>query len=103
MAHQLTIQRLDNSFVKAFFISNSLYQMLVTISHIFESNSINLDVLLKIKAKALSTCSLKIKSQEPIIVLAFATVSLDWFDELLALIAAVEKLQEPHTLSICFN
>lgn len=100
MAYQVTILQPDRSFVEAFFISDSLFRELFRISQIFELEHFNLAFLHEIKARALSMCSQKIKTSEPIAVSALATASLNWFDELLALITAIEKLHNPHSLFI---
>ena len=103
MTHQLTILNSDNSFVEAFFISNSLYQELIRISQIFELERFNLAFLQEIQVRALSTCSRQLKSIEPTKVFALASTALDWFDEHRALIDAISRLPSPHSLSICLN
>ena len=100
MTHQLTILDSDNSFVEAFLISNSLYLELMRISQILELERLNLAFLLQIQVKALTFCSRQLNTIEPTKAIAFASTALDWFDELITLIAAVEKLQSPHSLSI---
>ncbi len=100
---QLTLQKPDNSFVEAFFISQSLYDELKEIATVFELTKINLNILQAIQVRVLSTCSKQINTIEPSLVFQVASQSLDWFDELLALIAAVEKLPNSHSLSISFD
>lgn len=100
MTNQLTLLNSDNSFVEAFFISDSLYQKLVRITGIFELERLDLAFLHEIRLRALSTCSQKIRTAEPLVVSPFASVALDWFDELLALTEAISQLPFPHSLSI---
>ena len=100
MTHQLTILNSDNSFIEAFFVSHSLYLELMRISQIFEVKRLNLAFLLEIQIRALSTCSRQLNTIEPTQVFALASAALDWFDGLIALITAVEKLPSPHSLSI---
>lgn len=103
MSNQLTILNPDNSFVEAFFIGHSLHQELTRIKRIFELNCLSLAFLHEIKTRALSFCSHKLENAKPLAVLSFASISLDWFDELLVLIDAIEKLPLPHSLSISFT
>jgi hypothetical protein len=103
MTHQLTILNSDNSFVEAFFVSHSLYQELMRISPIFELKRLNLAFLLEIQIRALSFCSRQLDTIEPTQVFALASTALDWFDELQALITAIEKLKQPYSISICLN
>ena len=105
MTHQLTILNPDNSFVEAFFISDSLHDELSTIATVFELHRLNLAFLHEIKARALSVCSeqiqtIELKQNAAFASAALASVALDWFDELTALITALEKLKEPHSLGI---
>ena len=100
---QLTILNPDNSLAEAFFISQSLYDELATIAAVFELTKINLNILQAIQVRVLSTCSKQINTIEPSLVFQVASQSFDWFDELLALIAAVEKLPNSHSLSISFD
>ena len=54
MTNQLTVLNSDNSFIEAFFVSDSLHQELVKISRIFDSDRLNLAFLQEIKTRALS-------------------------------------------------
>ena len=100
---QITILESDNSFVEAFFVSEALTNELRDISQVFELNCLNLAFLHEIKARALSVCSQKIDSTDKATVSNFASVNLDWFDGLTALIDAIEKLHHPHSLSVFLN
>ena len=100
MSHQITVLRPDESFVEAFFVSDSLIEELTRILNIFELNCFNLTFLQEIEQRALSFCSCLIESQEPTKVKTFATFALDWFDELLALINAIAELHNPYSLSL---
>lgn len=103
MLHQITVLKPDDSFVEAFFVSDSLLQELARISHIFELDYLNLAFLQEIEQRALSVCSRRIKSQQLTTIRSFATSTLDWFGELLALIDAIRKLHDPFSLSIRLN
>ena len=100
MTNQLTVLNSDNSFVEAFFVSDSLHQELVRIARIFALDCLNLAFLQKIQQRAISFCSHQIKTDEPPVVSAFASATLSWFDELLALIEAISQFPSPYTLSI---
>jgi len=95
MAHQITIlNSSDNSFVEAFFVTHPLHQELTRISRIFELESLDLAFLNEIRLRALTCCSRQLKSVQPKAISALASQSLVWFDELLALINAISKLQK---------
>ena len=100
---QITILKPDNSFVEAFFVSESLTTKLKDISRVFELNCLNLAFLIEIRKRVLSVCSQKIKTTDLATVQAMASVNLDWFDELVTLIDAISKLSNPHSLPIRFN
>lgn len=102
MTYQLTVLNPNNSFVEAFFISDCLYQELSRISQIFSLKRLNLAFLREIRQRAITFCSCQIKTAEPLVVSAFASVALDWFDELEALITALESFASADTLSIVF-
>lgn len=98
--NQITVLKSNNSFVEAFFITSSLIDELTRISQIFALKQLDLAFLREIEVRVLSNCSRQIKTIEPSVVFALASATFDWFDELLALIAAVEKLPNPHSLLI---
>ena len=100
---QLTLHKPDNSKADAFIISQALHNELKEIAAVFELTKINLNILQAIQVKVLSTCSKQINTIEPSLVFQAVSQSFDWFDELLALIAAVEKLPNSHLLSISFD
>lgn len=103
MSYQLTVLKSNDSFIEAFFVSNALYQELLRISQVFELEYLNLAFLHEVKTRAIAFCSRRIRTAEPIVVSAFASVALDWFDELLALIEAVSVLPSSDSLSIRFD
>lgn len=100
---QLTLHKPNFSVAEAFFVSDSLYHELKRISRIFELDKINLAFLQEIQARVLSTFSKRLNTLDPSLIFQFASLSLDWFDELLALIKAIERLPNPHSLSISFT
>lgn len=100
---QLTLHKPDNSLAEAFIISQSLYNQLASIAAVFKVTKINLHILQAIEIRVLSACSEHINTADPDLVFQAVSQSFDWFDELLALIAAVEKLPNSHSLSLSFD
>ena len=100
---QITILKSDNSFVEAFFVSEALTNELLNISQAFELDCLTPAFLQEIKIRALSVCSQKIDSTDLATVSNFASANLDWFDDLIALIDAINKLDYPCSLSVFLN
>ena len=100
MLRQINVYNND-SLIDAIFISDALHTELASILKTFDKASCNLAFLQEMQVRILSVCSRKINSLDPDTVFKVASDSLEWFDNLVALIDYIQhKLPSPYSLSL---
>ena len=100
MLRQLNVYN-SNSLIDAIFIFDALHTELTSVFKSFDKTSCNLAFLQEMQVRVLSVCSRKINSLDLDTVFRVASDSLEWFDNLIALIDYIEnKLPFPYSISI---